>query len=370
MPNRRVPLLVALLLAAACHHTATTVSPASVDFPVAEIEKLINAEMTARNIPGLSIAIARDRQLRWTSAYGQSDIENGIPAKPATMYRLASVSKMFTAVAAMQLAEAGALDLDAPVQRYVPSFPQKQWPVTARQLLSHTGGIRHYNDGEPEHTTHYDDVVTALEIFANDPLKFEPGTQYLYSSYGYNLLGAVVQGAAGKPFVDVLREKIWVPAGMEKTRDDSIFAVIPNRAQGYSLDDDGQLVNSELVDTSYKIPSGGLTSTAEELAKFGVALQSDKLVKPETREQMWTVVNLRDGTPNEDAYGYGCWMMDHNGRREVIHTGGQARVSTVLYQVPAEGLSIAILCNQEYGKMFKLAQSIGDLLAQGQGAHK
>ena len=132
------------------------------------------------------------------------------------MYRLGSIAKTVTATAVLQLAEKGKLDLDAPVQRYVPSFPVKPWPLTCRQLLAHLGGVRWYEGGEMESTQHYRSVTDALAMFKDDPLAFEPGTAFLYTSYGYNLLGAAVEGASGASYVEYVRRNVFAPAGMER----------------------------------------------------------------------------------------------------------------------------------------------------------
>ena len=178
------------------------------------IEGAISSEMARQGIPGLSIAIGQGGSVRFTSGYGLADLENSVPARAATVYRLASISKPMTAVAALQLAERGALDLDAPVQKYVPAFPEKAWPVTARQLLGHLGGVRHYRDDEPTNTRPYESLDDSLAFFKDDALVAEPGARFVYSTYGYNLVGAAVEGAAGKPFVEVLKEGVFAPAGL------------------------------------------------------------------------------------------------------------------------------------------------------------
>ena len=149
-----------------------------------------------------------------------------------------------TAVAVLQLVERGAIDLDAPIQKYVPSFPEKPWPVTARLLLGHLGGVRHYRDDEPTNTRSYANATEGLAFFKDDPLVVEPGTRFLYSTYGYNLLGAAVEGVSGKPFIEALKEGVLDPAGMVSTRVDEVAPLIPNRAQGYVRLPSGEVRNS------------------------------------------------------------------------------------------------------------------------------
>ncbi len=185
----------------------------------AAIEAVIGETMRAHGIPGLTVAVRRGEVL-WTRRFGEADVENHVPANPETVYRLASLSKPITAVAAMQLVEAGWLDLDADVRRYVPGFPRKPWPITSRQLLSHLAGIRHYRGDEWSSVKRYVSVLEGLDLFKDDPLVHEPGTRYLYSTYGYSLLGAVVEAAAARPFVEQLQGAVFNPAGMTAARDD------------------------------------------------------------------------------------------------------------------------------------------------------
>ena len=320
--------------------------------------------MSRQNIPGLSVAIVTDRKLRWSNGYGLADIENYIPAKSATVYRLGSISKTITAIAVMQLVERGKLDLDAPIQKYCPAFPQKQWPVTARQLLGHLAGVRHYkSDAEFLSTRHYNSVVEGLDMFKDDPLLHEPGTKYSYTTLGYARLGCAVESASGMKFADYVHANIFKPAEMVTMRVDDVFEIIPNRAQGYFKNQSGQLRNSTLADTSYKIPGGGFCSTVIDLARFAIATQTRALVKQETLEQMWTRQKTRDG--KETSYGLGWGLSERNGMKEVQHSGAQQRVTTNLYMIPEKGLAVVLMVNLERVDLNALSQQIADIaLAQ------
>ena len=335
---------------------------------VASIEKAVTTEMSKQGIPGLSVAAVTDKQLRWSNGYGLADMENFVPAKASTVYRLGSISKPITATAVMQLVERGKLELDAPVQEYCPAFPHKQWPVRSRELLGHLGGIRHYNEKESvEYTTHFDSVASGLAVFKDDPLIAEPGTQYHYSSFGYNLLGCVVEGASGQSFADYIRQNIFVPAGMDHMQVDNLFTLIPNRARGYAKDKDGNLENSQLMDSSYKVPSGGLSSTAVDLARFAIAIETGKLVKPETLAEMFTSRKTRDG--KETNYGFGWGVGDLGGTRMVGHSGGQSGVSTDLLLLPQKGIAVAAMCDLEGANVSRLARSIAEILLASAESH-
>ncbi len=200
-----------------------------------KIEQVVSTEMARASIPGLSLTIATDGVIRWSGGFGMADLKNFVPMTAASELRLASISKTITAVAVLQLMEQGKIDLDAPIQRYVPEFPEKPWPVTVRQLLSHTAGVRHYRGVEMNSTDHYTDLISPMKVFANDPLLFEPGTQYSNTTYGYTLLGAAVEKASGVKLMDYFQEKIFRPAGMEHIGLDSVFEIIPHRVRGYQL---------------------------------------------------------------------------------------------------------------------------------------
>jgi CubicO group peptidase (beta-lactamase class C family) len=270
----------------------------------------------------------------------------------------------------MQLVEQGKLDLDAPVQKYCGAFPQKQWAVTTRQVLGHLGGIRHYGpqdgklfQGGNDNTKHYNSVNESLVFFKDDPLLHEPGSKYLYSTYGYNLLGCVIEGASGKGFLDYVRDNVFKAAAMNTIREDEVAAIIPNRAQGYEKTRNGELRNSGLADTSYKIPGGGFCSTVEDLAKFAIALQTGKLLKQESLNLAWTKQKTSDG--KETTYGLGWQVSERNGLKEVIHGGNQARVTTYLYMLPERGFAVVLMMNLEgVGSRTELARQIADLTLQ------
>ena len=329
---------------------------------VKEVEALVATEMSKQGIPGLTVAVASGGQVRWSAGFGVQDVENNVPARTSTVYRLGSISKPITATAVMQLYERGRLDLDAPVQKYCPAFPAKQWPVTSRQLLGHLAGVRHYkSDEEFNSTRFYASVAEGLSMFKDDPLLFEPGTKYSYTTHGYSVLGCVVEGASGQKFADFVAENVLKPAAMDRARVDSVSDIIPGRAQGYRLTDKGVLVNSPLADNSYKVPGGGFVSTAEDLARFAVALQTYKLLKRETLELMFTPQKLKDG--KETGYGLG-WTIGRRpgGERAVGHGGAQQRVSTFLHMQPEQGLAVVVMSNLEGARLADLAQKIGDVV--------
>src|ERR1700719_2963454 len=215
-----------------------------------QIEAAISKFMASTHVPGLSAAVVEDGRFEWAAGFGMADLENNVPATEHTLYRLASISKSLTATAAMQLFERGQLDLDAPVQKYCPAFPQKPWPITTRQVMGHLAGISHYKTGPDDleigNTKHFDNPIQAgLDFFKNDPLLSQPGTQFHYSTQGYTVVGCVIEGASGSKYVDFVLQNVFVPAGMEHTQVDDRFAIIPYRTRFYQKTESGDVKNAD-----------------------------------------------------------------------------------------------------------------------------
>lgn len=327
-----------------------------------EIRGLVRDEMAAAHIPGLSIAVGDDYQVVWSEGFGMADLENSVPATAGTVYRLASISKPITAVAVMQLVERGLIDIDAPIRKYVPSFPEKQWPVTVRHLLTHTSGIRHYRSiQEIDSTRHYTNSVDPVQIFAGDPLLFEPGARFSYTTYGFCLLGAAVERVAGIPLEEYFKQHIFEPAGMQTARADDVHEIIPHRARGYKLGADRKIQNCDLADTSNKIAGGGLVATAGDLVRFASAFDRGELVKPETLDRMLTPAKLPGGA---GPYGLGWFVRTRNGRTWFSHSGGQQGVSTYLVAAHKQGVSVAVMANMEEVNLGPLANRIAALVME------
>ncbi len=307
---------------------------------------VLEAGMARTRAPGVAIAVSRNGRLVWSGVEGLADVELAVPVVQTTRMRSGSVSKPLTAAALGILVEEGRLDLDAPVQRYVPDFPSKAWPITARQLAGHLAGIRHYEGDEFLIRDHYPNVRASLAIFAKDALLFEPGTRFSYSSYGWNLLSAVIEGASGEPFLAFMQKRVFRPSGMRHTCADEVTPIVPGRSGFYTRDEAGAVVNAGYVDNSYKWAGGGFLSTAEDLVAFGNALLEGRLLKPETRALLWTSQKTSDGKDTE--YGIG-WTVDRDsrGRARVRHSGGAQGGTANLVIYPAERLVLAMLVNSD-----------------------
>ena len=322
-------------------------------------EEFVKMQMATDRMTGLSVAFMKD-DFVWAQGYGFADLENQVPVTEKSAYRLASVTKPMTATAIMQLVEKGKIDLDAEVQTYVPYFPRKQWPITVRQLLGHLGGISHYQNYDLEgHFKEHKNTREAIAVFENFDLVAEPGTRYNYSSYGYNLLGAVIEGASGQSFGEYMRENIWAPLGMSDTRMDDPLDLIPNRVRGYQLID-GKIKNSEFVDISSRFAAGGTRSTVIDLLKFAKGLNARKILSEKSIALMYEPMATKDGRLID--YGMGWGTNNANGRFFISHSGGQQETRTILYNYPTKNLIVAAGCNFEGGDPSLYARRLIELI--------
>lgn len=325
----------------------------------AQLQTAISRFMAANSIPGVSVAVVENGAEEWSAGFGTADLENFVPTTSHTLYRLASISKSITATAALLLWQQGKLDLDTPIQKYCPTFPQKDAPITTRELLGHLGGIRHYksdsqDDPETGNTKHFlNPIQDGLDLFKNDPLVAKPGTEFHYSTQGFTLVGCVIEGASGENYVDYVRKSVLTPAGMTDTVVDDRFAIIPFRTRFYSKDKSGAIANADFLDSSYKIPGGGWLSSADDMAQFEVAMLNDRLVSRSTRDLMWTPLKPTDG--KEDNYALGWGTGKDLGTLDVGHGGGQQGTSTFFMIVPERRAGIVVLINLDAGNASDLA---------------
>ena len=304
----------------------------------------IACEKLTPNIPGFAIAVAVDGKLVWSEAFGYTDLEAKRRTTPATQFRIGSVSKSLTADAVAQLYESGKLDLDTPVQRYVPSFPDKGAPITTRELGGHLGGIRHYKGDEFTLNQRFPTVTAGLAVFQNDPLIAPPGARFSYSSYGFNLISAVVEGASGEQFLAYMSRHVFKPLGMTSTAPDKNDSLISNRTRFYDRTEGGQFVPSAMVDNSYKWAGGGFLSTAEDLVRFGSAHLQPGYLKAATLELLFTPQHTTSGEAT--PYGIGWFVgSDTLGHRTVYHGGGSVGGTTMFGVDRDSRVVIALVTN-------------------------
>lgn len=309
-----------------------------------KIDGLVVEFMRTSKVPGLALSIAVKGEIAYSKGYGFADVEQQVAVDPSkTKFRIASISKTVTADALMQLVEANKLDLDAPIQKYVPTFPEKRWTLTTRLVGGHLGGIRHYRGNEMMSAKFYPNVAQGLEIFKDDSLLFKPGTKYSYSSYGYNLISAVIEGAAGMDFLTYMQLNVFDKLNMNNTSPEFMDRIIPDRGRYYERKGDG-VVNSPYVDNSYKWAGGGLLSTSEDLIKFAKAHTNNDFLSEKSINTLTTSQKTSDG--KDTKYGIG-WRTDTDkeGHHWIGHTGGAVGGSSKFMIYPEEKIIIVVLTN-------------------------
>lgn len=320
---------------------ATATAPAS---SATEHARAIAKEWLARGIPGFSITVMREGKIVYSEGFGYADVEERVPARPATKFRIGSVSKPLTAVALIKLAEQGKIDLDAPIQKYVPTFPDKGALITPRLLAGHLAGIRHYKDDEFFIQKHYNTVLDGLAIFKDDPLVSPPGTKFNYSSYGFNLLSAAIENACGKDFLSCIHELVFTPLSLRSTTEDQPAEIIEQRSRFYDHPKDKPLQNAPYVDNSYKWAGGGFLSSTEDLVRFGNALLEPGYLKKESLALLFTPQKTKSG--EESPYAIGWFIgKSESGKRMFQHAGGSVGGTSQLILYPDQHLVIAMICN-------------------------
>lgn len=351
----RFTIIVILLLSCCCgsaqsRKAPTTIRDKAFTKAIRAAEHFIDSLQNNQHIPGISICVGNRDKILWAEGFGYADLENNIPVTIHSAFRLGSVSKVVTSLAVGRLYQQGKLDLDAPVQQYVPDFPVKQYSFTPRQLAGHTAGIRHYGKNDPvAMPRRYRSVKEGLSIFSNDSLLFKPGTAYNYSTYGYNLLSAVVEAAAGKDFLSYMRDSIFVPLGMTNTFPDYSDSIVPGRVRFYENTKTG-VVNAALVDNSYKWAGGGFLSTPVDLVNMIRSLLNHQLLNEQTTELLFTPQKLENGTSTNVGI---AWRINETkaGVKYIHHGGLIDGGRTFVFFFPARGYIFAITANTSSARL-------------------
>lgn len=299
---------------------------------------------------GSQAAILRNGELVMTVENGWSDLEHRVPVTVDTKFQVASVTKAFTGLALLKLWEEGRIDLDRSVQAYVPTFPEKQGVITARLLAAHLGGVRHYQEEERTANflfTHYYRIADALTLFGDDPLAAAPGTRFIYSSYGYNLLAAVIGGASGVEFDEHVRRVIIEPLGLTTTQFDNTLRPVTGRARGYtyyypwySRSADSLILQVPAFDYSYNVGGGNILSTARDLVYVGRAAIHTGLLAPASISLLSKPIQ-----PDKSRWSFG-WVIDDTAERlRLVSEGSVPGFQATIVAYPAEDLVVAYLQN-------------------------
>jgi len=328
-----------------------------------EADRLMRKAKLERQFVGASAGIFANGKVQWTGASGDRDKGN-ISATADMLTRTASISKPMTAIAVLQLYEQGKIDLDVPIQTYFPAFPKKEKGViTVRHLLQQTSGIEPYaNKKEAFPFKHYASLEDAIKVFSHRPLAFEPGTQYLYTTYGYVVLGAIIEKISGMPYEEYMQQHIWSIANMPTTSLEKKGQNYPNKSKLYRKFW-GMYINTKQTDLSLKYPGGGVQSTAQDLLYFGKAILENKLIEKETLAMMIADPKIRKKEAG-NGYGMGWFLYGVHPEYGLIigHSGGQRGCSAQLFiWLEKETVAVVLGNSGTFGNTFSLTFELGKL---------
>lgn len=334
----------------------------------ARLQATLEQARLAAHAPGATGAVMVRGELVWSGGAGVADAENAVPMRGDTVHNIGSVSKVVAVISLMQLVEQGKIDLDAEIQTYAPWFPRKQAPITVRQILTHTSGIRHYRsgefgEGEVLRFQHFDSIEAGSRRWMDEPLLSDPGRHWNYSTFATNLLQAAIEQASGQGMEAFMRTRMWAPAGMADTQFDVPARIIPRRARGYEWDDaTGTLSNALAEDVSYKYVGGGILASDEDMVRMGHALNTGKLLGDAAiaemyRPQLDASVTLLPSPPGRQPSREGVpvqgliWRVqqDAAGRTYVGHSGSVKGTLSYLVNYPEQDVVVAVHVNARGG---------------------
>ncbi len=349
--------------------TAGAVPPAMWATAVERGRTALREHMVEHNLPGVSVAVGLGDALVWSEGFGWADLDGRVPVTPDTGFRIGTASTVLTSAAAGLLFERGVLRLDADIRTYVPDFPEKPWPVTLQQVMAHVAGLG--SDGGDESALFGEScrrARDALAHFADDDLRFEPGTHYSYSGYGWIVVSAAIEAAAGESLPTLMREAVFDPLQMAQTRTDREARA--DRATSYfpryAADPRYGLDPMRSIDTSCYSGAAAFVSTPSDLVRFGLAMADDRLLQRETTARLQSSQRLRDGT--ETGYGLG-WDLDTitlSGEPvQVVGHDGDLLGGMVasLRLVPDRGIVVAVTSNTSYAGTAAIAAAVADAFA-------
>ncbi|MBJ7440020.1 MAG: beta-lactamase family protein [Sphingopyxis sp.] len=378
--------LIAVMGGLANSTNAQTPVVANAESKAIAIDQLIQSEMAARDIPGLQMAIVQNGKIVFTGAYGLANRETSAPVTNRTIFRINSISKAVTGVAAMQLVEAGKLDLDAPISTYLEKLPEAWSGVTVRQALTHTSGLPEIVD---DNTRPIDGLVDPDASWARvqqNPLTFPPGAGYRYSQTNYVAMGKIIAKLSGKSFSDFVRDRQFNKVGMKQTRFAYPVSTKPDLAELYThltLKFDGMrtvgadrsetaFVRHEAWTSAQLLPIGGIQSTAVDLAKWVIAIQKLQLVNKTSLEELWKPQPQKDGSYrgfNAFINGYGLgWPSVRRAEHPALALTGGARATIFIY--PKDDLGVVVLTNLMGASPEKFVDKIAALYIPGLAVEK
>jgi len=335
---------------------------------------LLKECVSFEEVVGISAGIYTEGEILWSDAAGYMDLENKKPAQVNMVHRIASISKPMTAIAILQLMEQGLLSLDDPIQKFIPDFPiKKEGSITIKHLLQHSSGIKAYkNDKEAFPTKNYSTLRKAVQVFEDRDLANVPGEGYQYTTYGYVVLGEIIEKASGLSYREYMRKNIWEKAGMINTDVEVFGKAYKNKSKLYTKNDKGKFVQDKSTNLSVKVPGGGIQSTVTDLLKFSEAVLENKLISSKSRQIMINNSGVKDrGNP----YGLGWFLYAEKERpsgRIIGHSGSQSGTATQLFIFLDKQAAVAVISNtgSAWNDVFSLTDRLSDVLVRPEDVNK
>lgn len=344
---KRVLLVPALLLL----FTSASLAQESIE---TKVDAYIAAEMAKQKIPGVSLAIVREGKIILAKGYGLANVEHQVPVKPETIFQSGSMGKQFTATAVMMLMEEGKLNLDDKISKYFSEVPPAWEKITVRHLLTHTSGMTDYPSGFDFRRDYTEDEL--LQRIKAVPLAFQPGEKWSYSNLAYVTLGILIHKVSGQFYGDFLRDRVFTPLQMTTARIISEEDIVTNRASGY------RIVKNELKNQNWVSPSlnttadGALYLTVYDMIKWDAALDTEKLIKKSSLEQMWSPVKLNNGTTH--PYGFGWALREIRGHRIIEHGGAWQGFKSQIARFVNDRLTIVVFANLANANQVRLTMGV------------
>ena len=324
--------------------------------------EIINEHMASNNFLGVTVGLYIENCGTYLSGAGFTDKGDQKRTNSDMLGRIASITKPMTAIAIMQLYEKGMLDLDKPIQTYIKEFPKKvKGDITIRHLLKHTSGISHYSSKwDALSFTHYPTLVNALDAFKDKELDFVPGTQYMYSSYGYTVLGAIIEKVSQMGYGEYMRKNIWDKAGMSNTSLEEDKQKYNNKSRLY-LKVKSTYIKSPKTDLSIIYSAGGVQSTVKDLLKFGEAVLHNKLIESTTLEMMINATDEMAPAIGDDPYGFGWAVYDDPKYGRIIQHGGSQPGASSFFSIYIDHKIVTVVLSNSFGSRqnaFSLSRDI------------
>lgn len=305
----------------------------------------VDAIRARYRLPSLSAGLQRADGSVETCVSGLADLEHAVAAQIRTRYRIGSISKTLTSAAVGLLVADGALDLDAPIEHYLPGYPAHGAQLTTRLLACHRSGIVGYSAEDELNRTVYPTALAALGKFKDRPLLFAPGERFHYSSFNWNLIAAVIEAVSGQGFVDFMDARVFAPLAMDDTCADRDTTIIDHRAGLYAFGEGGRWTRAPWVDNSDVYAAGGFLSTPADLIRFSNAIRDDRLFPAAIREELMRPEPRAPGEPDDQPYGLG-WSHHHLlGRAFVGHRGTHFGGTAILLAEPDTPRTLVCACN-------------------------